>query len=226
MTLLAWNVFAQESRYTNLPTIRINTFDGSGITSKEVYKYCRLSYTDENSVTTVYDSVQIRGRGNSTWNLSKKPYRIKFESKAKFLGKGYAKAKSWTLLANAADKTMMRDAVASALGEFMGMDFNPAYKFVDLELNGTYLGTYQISDQIDVRPHRVDIYEQEDVATDTTNISGGYLLEVDGFADFTNNVTGFYSDHSVPICVHSPDEDVIVSRQLNYIKSYLNSAAL
>lgn len=222
LTLLAWTMQAQESRYSNLPTIRINTLDGWPVTSKSTYKLCTLSYTDENSVTTVYDSVQIRGRGNSTWNLAKKPYRIKFKSKEKFLGKGYAKAKSWTLIANAGDKTMMRDAVASALGEFMGMDFNPAYKFVDLELNGSYLGTYQISDQIDVRPHRVNIYEQEEAITDTTDITGGYLLEVDGFADFTWNKDGFYTNHYVPVRVHSPDEDIIDSRQLNYIWNYVN----
>ena len=129
---------AQYTQKSDLPTIYIETFDGTAITSKDVYKYCRLHYVDEQGVVTSYDSVSIRGRGNSTWNMSKKPYRIKFQNKEKFLGKGYAKAKKWTLLANAGDKTMMRNAVTSAMGEFTTLKFNPAAKFVDMVLNNTY----------------------------------------------------------------------------------------
>ena len=41
-----------------------------------------------------YDSLRIRGRGNSTWGLPKKPYRLKFNRKERFLGKEHANAKS------------------------------------------------------------------------------------------------------------------------------------
>ena len=67
------------SRKTDLPHLYINTFNRASITSKDVYIYCTLIYVDENDVVTQYDSVSIRGRGNSTWNLSKKPYKIKFK---------------------------------------------------------------------------------------------------------------------------------------------------
>ncbi len=208
------------SRLTNLPAVYINTFDGSNITSKTVYKYATMTYVDEQDSVTVYDSLQIRGRGNSTWNLSKKPYRIKFAEKEKFLGKGYAKAKKWTLLANAADKTMIRNAITSAMGEFAGLDFNPAYKFVDLYINDTYYGTYQISDQVEVRAHRVNVTEQDYPLTDESNITGGYLLEVDGFFDGN----AFYtSTSSVPVRIHYPDEDEIDATQQTYITDYVNT---
>ena len=209
-------------RYTNLPLMRITTADGGDITSKTAYKYCTIVYIDGQDNETVYDSAQIRGRGNSTWYMAKKPYRIKFRKKEKFLGKGYAKARSWTLLANAADKTMMRNALTSALGERLGLSFNPACRFVDLELNGNYLGTYQISDQVDVRPHRVDITEQDTIPADTADITGGYLLEADGSHDYTDGKDGFRTAQGVPIHVHSPDKEVIVPRQLSYIRSYVN----
>ena len=160
-TMTLQTVFAQYVRMTDLPTIYIETFDGYGIYSKEYYKYCKLHYVDEADNVTSYDSVSIRGRGNSTWNMAKKPYKLKFNNKEKFLGKGYAKAKKWTLLANAGDKTMMRNAITSAMGEFTTLKFNPAAKFVDMVLNDEYVGTYQISDQVDVRPHRVNIEEQQ-----------------------------------------------------------------
>jgi hypothetical protein len=210
---------AQYTNITNLPTVYIETFDGRGISSKTEYKYCRLHYVDEEGQVSHYDSVSIRGRGNSTWNMSKKPYRIKFNTKEKFLGKGYAKAKKWTLLANAADKTMMRNALTSALGKFTSLKFNPAAKFVDMVLNGSYVGTYQISDQVDVRPHRVNITEQDYPLEADADVSGGYLLEVDGFHD--GNC--FYTTRSkTPVRIHYPDEDEIAVSQNRYIRNYIN----
>ena len=219
LLLLALAAKAQYTRMTDLPTVYIETFDGRSITSKDVYKYCRLHYVDEDDQLTSYDSVSIRGRGNSTWGLPKKPYKIKFLEKEKFLGKGYAKAKKWTLLANAGDKTMMRNAVTSALGAFTSLKFNPAAKFVDLVLNNSYMGTYQISDQIDVRPHRVNITEQEYPLGEDDDITGGYLLEVDGFKDGNYFNTQRYR---APVRIHYPDEDEIDVRQRNYIRNYVN----
>lgn len=205
-------------RKTNLPTVYLETFDGTSINSKTVYKYCRLIYVDEQDSVCVYDSVSVRGRGNSTWNMSKKPYRIKFLNKEKFLGKGYAKAKSWNLMANAGDKTMIRNAVTSSMGEFLGLKFNPAYKFVDLVLNGTYNGTYQISDQVEVRAHRVNIAEQDYPLNEQSDITGGYLMEVDGFHDGNCFSTSRYG---VYIRLHYPDEDEVVSEQNSYIRNYI-----
>ena len=216
------NLMAQEAaytRYTNLPAIYIETFDNVAITSKTTYVYATMWYVDENDVVTRYDSMQIRGRGNSTWKLSKKPYRIKFNHKEKLLGKGYAKAKSWTLLANAGDKSLMRNAVTSSLAEFMGMDFCPAYKFVDVNLNGEFLGNYQLSDQVEVRPHRVDIEEQDYPLTEESDITGGYLLEVDGFKEKNY----FTTSHGVPIRIHYPDEDEIAASQNSYIRTYIRN---
>ena len=77
----------QYVRKTNLPTVYINTFNNAAITSKEVYIYATMHYVDENDSIAVYDSLQIRGRGNSTWGLAKKPYKVKFKTKQKFLGR-------------------------------------------------------------------------------------------------------------------------------------------
>ena len=206
------------SRITNLPSVYVSTFDGFGITSKTTYKYCKLVYVDEQDQVTHYDSVEIRGRGNSTWNMSKKPYRIKLHQKERFLGEGKANTKKWTLLANAGDKTLIRNAVTSAMGEFLGMYFNPAYKFVDLNVNGSYYGNYQISDQVDVRKYRVHVKEQDYPLTDESNITGGYLLEADGFKDGNCFTTSTYS---VPIRIHYPDEDEIAYEQNEYIRQYM-----
>lgn len=217
--LLALSASGQSyERITNLPHVYIETAGRAAITSKTTYIYATMYYVDEDDLVWRYDSMQIRGRGNSTWKLSKKPYRIKFQNKQKFLGKGYANAKKWTLLANAGDKSLMRNAITSLMGDFLGMKNNPAHRFVDLTLNGTYMGNYQISDQVEVRPHRVNIAEQDYPLTDDSDITGGYLLEVDGFMDGNYFTTSRYA---VPIRIHYPDEEEIASGQNTYIRNYM-----
>ena len=215
--LMAVAVCAQYTQLTNLPTIYIDTYNRQAVTSKTTYVYAKMMYVDDGQVVQ-YDSLQIRGRGNSTWNLAKKPYRIKFHESTKFLGKGYAKNKSLTLLANHADKSLLRNAVTFTLGDYLGQDFSPAAHFVDLVLNGTYLGNYQVSDQVNVDNKRVEIFEQEEEATDSSNITGGYLVEIDGFG--TSEKVYFRTGKNLIVSVKSPDEDIINTAQKNYIKQY------
>ena len=128
----------QYKQLTDVPTVYIETENRRSITSKENYIKCTLIYVDGAS-TARYENTEIRGRGNSTWwNSDKKAYRIKFEKKQRLLGPDFANARSWTLLANHGDKTLMRNALTYDLGRFMGMAFCPAARFVDLYLNSDY----------------------------------------------------------------------------------------
>lgn len=157
----------QYKQLTDVPTVYIETENGQNITSKEEYIMCTFTMVDGDN-TTRFENTQIRGRGNSSWwNSDKKPYRVKFDKKQTLLGEDFAKAKSWTLLANHGDKTMIRNALTYQLGRFIGMKFCPAAKFIDLYLNGKYRGTYQISDQVQVHKKRVEVDEDN-----------GWLLEV------------------------------------------------
>ena len=225
LLLLFWALVAsaQDDRHvrlTNLPHVYINTFMGNSITSKTVMEYARMWYVDEEDRVSFYDSLLIRVRGNSTAGLAKKPYKLKFNEKVKLLGKGRANTKKWTLMANHADKTLLRNALTSLMGERAGLKFNPAAKFVDLTVNDQYVGNYHISDQVDVRPHRVNVVEQDYPLTETSNITGGYLLEADGFRDFVNGTSGFYTSRNrVPVRIHYPDEDDIERKQLSYIQT-------
>ena len=220
-------------RLTNLPHIYIDTFTGAAISSKTAYVYARMWYVDEYDIIQFFDSLSIRGRGNSTWSLAKKPYKLKFKEKTKLLGTGYAKAKKWTLLANHGDKTLLRNALTSLMGEQAGLPFNPAVKFVDLTLNGNYVGTYQLSDQVEVRAHRVKTNEQDYPLTEDSDISGGYLLESDGFKDFhtapywdaeeQRNLTpdGFYTTRDIPIRIHYPEAEELDPSQADYIHTFI-----
>ena len=170
--LLTWSDVCGQGRYTQLtdvPTLYIETENGRSITSKEQYTKCTIIIVDGDSIAT-YPDTEIRGRGNSTWwNSDKKAYRIKFATKQKLLGRHFANARSWTLLANHGDKTMIRNALTYDLGRFMGMEFCPAARFVDVYLNGTYRGTYQISDQVQAHKRRIDINEEDGCILEVAN---------------------------------------------------------
>ncbi|MBR1732939.1 MAG: CotH kinase family protein [Alloprevotella sp.] len=208
-----------QRQITRLPALYMETLDGSGITSHDVYTYAALTLV-EGRDTLRWDSIQVRGRGNSTWvHMDKKSYRLKFPKKVRLLGKERANAKKWNLLANAADKTLIRNALTSELGRIIGLPFNPSARFVDFWLNGTYLGNYQLTDNIDVRPGRVDIHEQENLVRDeNTDITGGYLLEVDGFTNVGDIY--FWTDKGVHVRIHDP-QDSIVQRQIDYISGHV-----
>ena len=111
-----------------------------------------------NSMEVFTDSVEMKVRGNSTAYQTKRPYRLKFAKghKHDLLGNGYS-CRNWTLLANAVDPTMVRNALTYKVGELVGEPFCPGYKFVDVVINGEYRGTYQISDHVEVDKNRVNI---------------------------------------------------------------------
>ena len=73
-----------QTYFSLLPVIYIDIEDGKTVTSKDEYLNAQfhIQGNDEyNQATTkLYTgSAQIKGRGNSTWNLPKKPYRIKLD---------------------------------------------------------------------------------------------------------------------------------------------------
>lgn len=131
----------------------------------------------------------IRGRGNSTWKWEKKPYKIKLDEKAEVLG--LAANKDWILLANYADKSLMRDTVAYDMGRVLDFDWTPTQYPVDLFINGEYQGVYSIGEHMEVAKNRVNITEQSEEPPEC-----GYLLEVGG-ADsdvMTNGVDYFHTN--------------------------------
>ncbi|MBR5324564.1 MAG: CotH kinase family protein [Muribaculaceae bacterium] len=220
ITLVA-NFQDQYVQLTNLPTIFINTKNGVGVTSKEdyveAYVTVRGAKNAEDNITEVL--TEIKGRGNSTWGMAKKPYRLKFNKKIKFLG-NEAKEKNWVLLANYADKTLLRNALAFETARNMfDFEFTPSVTFVDVVLNGKNLGNYTLTDQVEVKSKRVNVLEQETTVTAADpEITGGYLIEVDGFAD--SEISWFQTTKGMKVTIKYPKDDEINSAQSNYIANY------
>ena len=66
--------------------------------------------------------------------------------------------KKWTLINNYGDKTLMRNKVAYEMSREAGMPFTPYCTFVDVIYNGEYEGAYQLCDQVEVNPGRVETH--------------------------------------------------------------------
>ena len=66
---------------TNLPTVIVHTTDAQDIVSKESYVNGIISVISNNGTNLFTDSLEIKGRGNASWNFPKKPYKIKLDKK-------------------------------------------------------------------------------------------------------------------------------------------------
>ena len=206
-----------------VPIICINTNDGSAINSKTEYKQgaVTLMNTDE-SLCFDEVSAKVRGRGNSSWGQDKKSYRIKFDEKRSMMGTGY-EAKSWTLIANHSDKTLSRNALAYEFSSLLpNIEFTSINQFVELFINGEYMGMYLLCDQIQTGEGRVDIDE-----TLSGNPDTGYLIEVDNRAkdEGTLGVDYFAADDGKTYTLKTPETDdpnYDPEIYLTYIENYVN----
>ena len=99
----------------------------------------------ESAINSVSDTGTIKLRGNSTSLADKPAYNISFSSKKKLFASA-AKGKKWCLLANAYDKSMLRNKLAMDLGRDLGNVTAPEEHYAELFINGVLKGTFVISE--------------------------------------------------------------------------------
>ena len=179
---------------TNVPTVYITIPaypDLTELYDKELYLDAMISI-DGNGVVDDLEptAVSIKGRGNSTWNYAKKPYRLKFDKKIAICG--LAKAKSYALIANYIDCTLMRNAVALKMGQLLNMPFTNHCQPIRVYFNGIFKGAYFITEKIGITGASVDIDEES-----------GILFEMDTNFDEAYKFTSMY--YSLPMMVKDPD---------------------
>ena len=101
-------------------------------------------------------SLTIKGRGNTSWrNSEKKPYSISLDEEANLLGMG--QASNWILLANSDDYSNMRNKIVLDFAAEMGLPYSSKSEWIDLYLNGRYMGLYLLCERNEVHTQRVDI---------------------------------------------------------------------
>lgn len=188
---------APAGQHTNLPAIYITLDNSVSVNqiTKEAQLPGRLHMRAEGYEAIADQPITIKGRGNSTWNLPKKPYQIKFETKTDLLGMG--KAKKWILLANYWDKTLMRNAITYNLANKICSDFSTECRFVDVFINGQYRGNYLLTEKIEFGKERID-----DDAED-----GAVLFELEQKYRHSDCSACLITDAGVHVTVKEPEEN-------------------
>lgn len=153
---------------TELASVFITTESGGldAIHADKEYKEAGyIQVIGENGLSYEYDGdlEYIKGRGNSTWKMEKKPYNIKLDKKADLFGMG--KSKKWSLIANHGDTSLIRNAIIySVAGEVLA--YTPKYTPVDLYINNDYMGSYILTTRVEADDNRVEIDNLDDANED------------------------------------------------------------
>ena len=197
-----------KSRKLKLPSVSVNLGlseeNFEAFKKKEKINATLSVFSKDNTLENV--SLTIKGRGNSSWfNAPKKSYTIKFEKKQEFLG--FASNKSFALIANYFDKTLLRNITAYSLAKkvFTKMSWAPSAKTVHLFIDGVYQGLYSAVETVKIAKNRVNIPDISDFVSsqETTKFEDyGFILEVNERKD---EIFNFDSGKGVPFSLKEPD---------------------
>ncbi|MBQ9880842.1 MAG: CotH kinase family protein [Clostridia bacterium] len=179
-----------------------------------------------------------------------KAYNIKFETRQSLLGLG--KAKKWSLLYSEVERNQFALGLAKRAGIEFTPDCAPADLYIDGDYRGTYLfcESVQIAkNRVDI-PDLKDANEAAnpgvdikkcalagdrnsestipgsrkwvEIPNDPSNISGGYLIELDSYERYCEEISGFVSSLSTPIVIKSPE--YASEAEVDYISDYWQEA--
>lgn len=149
----------------NLPAVHITTESGTldhihkKKGNKEAGQVKIVTADGETVLDAPLDSV--KGHGNATFVYEKKSYQFKLEKKQEFLGMD--KGKSFVLLANQHENSLLRNRVTFDLARELGIPFTPLCQSVDLYMNGEYRGSYLLCEKVSIGSAGVDITQSEDL---------------------------------------------------------------
>ena len=200
--------------FTGLPMMYIVTDGLREVTSKEDYVHATMLLTEDVRTRAAGDvveaSVNIKGRGNSSWKFPKKPYRLKFDEKVSMLD--MHKDKSWVLLPNYNDKSMLRNSLAFYMSKISNLDYTPEAHFIELIFNGKYKGTYQLCEKLKISNHRVAVGDD------------GFLIEIDSRAPGESDSRYFQVPHLENV-VNIKDPELEYSDEgFSYIRDFVIKA--
>ena len=192
-----------------VPRIDIDIEEGYTVASRNYYLDAEFRITGYGIYNDFTHTVQIKGRGNNSWNYKKKSYRLKFPEKVKLFG--LKKGKSWVLLANPQHGSLMVNAVAMKIGQLINAPYTNHIIPVELYINGEYQGSYIFTEKVGLGNNSVDIDEEL-----------AYMLELDSYYDEDFKFRSKYSD--LPVNIKDPDllefENGTVSSTL--LQTFLN----
>lgn len=197
------------------PAIHIDTEGSAPIVSKEEYLNCYITVSNTAEGYAMEGALgQVRGRGNTSFQVDKCSYKIKFDERTDLFGMG--DARDWALISNHFDLSIVRNYIAYAVAsKFETQRFASKNRFIDLYVNGEYRGVYLVCEQVEVQENRVNITEG------STEVDTGYLIELDSRAEDR----GFYvfgKFHAIK--TPNPNKGELSAEQTTYIFKYVSKA--
>ena len=171
-----------------LPILYITTENGAEIDSKETYINGQLSVYNAGEKHEFSDlDMQIRGRGNYTWDstfnprdpmYNKRPYRMKLSEQKDLCGVGEGKSRDWVLLADHCDQSLLRNNIVYTFASSMpGIYWQPDVQSVEVYLNGEYNGVYLLCEQVEVNKNKINLSE------DLSSAEVDFLVMYSNYAD-------------------------------------------
>lgn len=202
-----------------IPVLWIST--GGTAINKEFYMAATMRIDDPDllygKVESETVSMEIKGRGNTTWGAPKKPFKIKLDEKKRLLG--MSEDKHWVLLANYSDKTLLRNVAAFEISRLLDMAWVPRTRPVELYLNGSYEGQYMLTEHIRVSPERADIDIVGPDDNSGTAVTGGYFLSID---QRHSEPRWFDTAKGLSVCFLEPEYPT--DAQYEWLKKYCQDA--
>lgn len=183
-------------RLVDIPTLYFtlpDSPDAKDIWSKEDYVDAILNI-EGNGYCDDIDSLKLslRGRGNTTWGMAKKPMRMKFPKKISLFG--FAKQKNYVLLANYIDDSLMKNVVAFWIARRLGVPYANHTVPVNVVINGHPRGSYLITEKVGINSGSVDIDETK-----------GILFELS--VEYDEKYKFRSEPYDLPVMVKDPDFD-------------------
>jgi len=231
----------------NLPTAFLETDSGSMKlldADKNYEEKGRIVLFDVDGNVVCVDRLnRISGRGNSTWAHPKKSYGIRLKNRTDLFGMG--SADNWVLLSNVEDRAYIRNKITYEMAIAAGMEGSPESQYIDLYINNTYHGMYQLCEKVEIDEQRVPIADLEEenrrlnsdmekwgrfeseekkgvaLVTEPGDLTGGYLLERDVPEKYWEETSGFMTEnlgdrYTIKEPAHASEAEV------NYISGLVN----
>ena len=173
-----------------VPRIDIDIENGHTVVSRNYYLDAKFRITGYGTFKDFGNLVQIKGRGNNSWNYEKKSYRLKFPKEVKPFG--LTEGKNWVLQANPQHGSLMVNAIAMKIGQLANVPYCNHVIPVELYINGEYQGSYIFTEKVGLGNNSVNIDEEL-----------AYMLELDSYYDEIFKFRSASSD--LPVNIKEPD---------------------
>ena len=152
-------------------------------------------------------------KGSTGVSQEKQSFYIEFENSENILD-FKSQSKKWTLLGNYGDKTLIRNLLTLEMSKIIGLEYTIDCKPIELMVNGEYEGTYNLCENVEISKNKINIEKMSSEDIEEPKLSGGYLLEINGFAYLENYYIN--SRRGIPISIREPEMEVEI--QKNYIQ--------